>query len=93
MSVSIVFETHSISTDNEAGIATGWLPGRLSESGRTAARELGARRRDDGIDMIGGGEHERFVVNWDKFNARVAEKAKRAQAMAGAPTTRRVPSS
>jgi 2,3-bisphosphoglycerate-dependent phosphoglycerate mutase len=33
MSVQIVFETHSISTDNERGIATGWLPGRLSEAG------------------------------------------------------------
>ena len=38
----------------------------------------------DGIDTIGGGEHVRFVVKWDKFNARVAEKAKRAQALAGA---------
>ena len=38
----------------------------------------------DGIDKIGGGEHERFVVRWDKFNARVAEKAKRAQVRAGA---------
>ncbi len=38
----------------------------------------------DGIDKIGGGEHERFVVKWDKFNARVADKAKRAQALAGA---------
>jgi fluoroacetyl-CoA thioesterase len=38
----------------------------------------------DGIDKIGGGEHERFVVRWDKFNARVAEKAKRARTLAGA---------
>jgi fluoroacetyl-CoA thioesterase len=36
----------------------------------------------DGIDRIGGGEHERFVVKWDKFNKRVADK--RARAMAGA---------
>ena len=34
----------------------------------------------DGIDRIGGGRHERFVVKWDKFNARVADKAKRALA-------------
>jgi fluoroacetyl-CoA thioesterase len=34
----------------------------------------------DGIEKIGGGEHERFVVRWDKFNARVADKAKRARA-------------
>jgi fluoroacetyl-CoA thioesterase len=38
----------------------------------------------DGIEKIGGGEHERFVVKWDKFNLRVAEKAKRARTMAGA---------
>lgn len=36
----------------------------------------------DGIDRIGGGEHERFVVKWDKFNKRVADK--RAKVMAGA---------
>ena len=30
----------------------------------------------DGADLIGEGRHERFVVMWDKFNARVAAKAK-----------------
>jgi fluoroacetyl-CoA thioesterase len=29
----------------------------------------------DGIDLIGEGRHERFVVMWDKFEARVAAKA------------------
>ncbi len=29
----------------------------------------------DGIDQIGKGRHERFVVPWDKFNANVAAKA------------------
>ena len=52
MSVRLVYETHSITTDNERGIATGWLPGALSAAGREAARELGTRRRDDGIDAI-----------------------------------------
>jgi fluoroacetyl-CoA thioesterase len=34
----------------------------------------------DGIDLIGEGRHERFVVLWDKFNARLAAKvAKVAQ--------------
>jgi len=32
----------------------------------------------DGIDLIGEGRHQRFVVDWDKFNARVAAKAKKA---------------
>ena len=32
-------------------------------------------RAHDGIDLIGEGRHERFVVGWDKFNTRVAAKA------------------
>jgi broad specificity phosphatase PhoE len=52
MTVRLVYETHSITTDNEAGIATGWLPGELSARGRTLAREMGERRRNDGIDAI-----------------------------------------
>jgi broad specificity phosphatase PhoE len=52
VSVEIVFETHSTSEDNEAGIATGWLPGRLSTAGREQARALGERRRDDGLSVV-----------------------------------------
>ena len=28
----------------------------------------------DGLDLIGEGRHERFIVMWDKFNARLATK-------------------
>jgi broad specificity phosphatase PhoE len=52
MSVEIVYETHSISVDNERGIATGWLDGELSERGTELAQELGTRRRDDGIAAV-----------------------------------------
>lgn len=52
MRIEIVFETHSISTDNERGIATGWLGGELSEEGRRLARQLGERRGDDGIGAV-----------------------------------------
>ena len=34
----------------------------------------------DGIDLIGEGRHQRFVVAWDKFNARVADKTAAAMA-------------
>lgn len=51
MAIDVVFETHSTSEDNEAGVATGWLPGRLSATGREQAVELGGRRRDD-VDMV-----------------------------------------
>ena len=36
----------------------------------------------DGMDLIGEGRHERFVVNWDSFNARVAAKAAKLQQVA-----------
>lgn len=52
MATQIVFETHSLSEDNEHGIATGWHDGRLSEQGRALAAELGARRRNDGIAAV-----------------------------------------
>ena len=52
MSIHVVFETHATTEDNEAGLATGWLPGRLSDSGREQARELGRRRSNDGLDAI-----------------------------------------
>lgn len=50
--IEIVYETHATTEDNESGHATGWLPGRLSALGRQQARELGERRRDDGLAAI-----------------------------------------
>lgn len=32
---------------------------------------------EDECDLIGEGAHDRAVVKWDKFNAKVAEKADR----------------
>ncbi len=61
MTVEIVFETHAITTDNEAGIATGWLPGRLSERGCGLARELGERRRADGFAVVFVSDLERAL--------------------------------
>lgn len=52
MNIELVFETHSLSTDNETGIATGWLDGRLSERGKDLARELGERRRDEDLAAV-----------------------------------------
>jgi broad specificity phosphatase PhoE len=52
MAVHLVYETHSISVDNERGLATGWLPGLLSTRGRELSVELGRRRRNDGIAAV-----------------------------------------
>ncbi|HET9853402.1 MAG TPA: histidine phosphatase family protein [Candidatus Limnocylindrales bacterium] len=61
MALQLVYETHAITTDNEAGIATGWLPGELSARGRETAAELGARRRDDGLDAVYVSDLERAL--------------------------------
>ena len=52
MAVEIVFATHSLTTDNEAGIATGWLPGELSPRGRHLAKHLGERHRTSRIAAV-----------------------------------------
>jgi fluoroacetyl-CoA thioesterase len=44
----------------------------IAVEGRKATFKV---RAHDGVDLIGDGRHERAVVVWDKFNARVAEKA------------------
>ncbi len=61
MAVEIVYETHSISDHNEAGIASGWLPGELSALGRELAAELGTRRRDDGLAAVFSSDLRRAV--------------------------------
>jgi fluoroacetyl-CoA thioesterase len=35
-------------------------------------------RAHDGVELIGEGRHQRAVVKWDRFNARIAEKARAA---------------
>jgi fluoroacetyl-CoA thioesterase len=39
-------------------------------------------RAHDGVDLIGEGRHERAIVAWDRFNAKVAEKKAAASAIA-----------
>jgi 2,3-bisphosphoglycerate-dependent phosphoglycerate mutase len=58
---TVVFETHSTSEHNEAGIASGWLGDALSAAGRAQAVELGERRRDDGIDVVYASDLHRAV--------------------------------
>ncbi|GAA3081842.1 broad specificity phosphatase PhoE [Kribbella aluminosa] len=55
----LIYETHSITVDNERGRATGWLPGELSAEGRRLAEELGERRRD--VDVVFSSDLRRAV--------------------------------
>ena len=65
MPITVVFETHAISEDNELGVASGWSHSRLSEQGRRQAGELGERRRDDGIAAVFSSDLRRAVETAD----------------------------
>jgi fluoroacetyl-CoA thioesterase len=43
--------------------------------GRTAEFEVSGH---DGVDRIGGGQHRRAIVRWDKFTPRVEQKRQKA---------------
>ena len=59
-------------------------PPGLTITVEAACTEVDGRRltfhvkAHDGVDLIGEGRHERVVVAWDRFKARVADKAKAA---------------
>jgi broad specificity phosphatase PhoE len=55
----LIYETHSITLDNERGTATGWLPGELSADGLRLAAELGPRRKD--VDVVFSSDLRRAV--------------------------------
>jgi len=50
--ISIIYETHSPTTDNDRGLATGWNEGALSAAGLVAARAIGSRRRHDHVTAV-----------------------------------------
>jgi alpha-ribazole phosphatase/probable phosphoglycerate mutase len=52
LAVEILFEYHSTSVDNEAGVASGWRDPPLSAKGHERARELGERRSGEQIDAV-----------------------------------------
>jgi 2,3-bisphosphoglycerate-dependent phosphoglycerate mutase len=61
MSVEIAYETHSTSVDNERGIASGWLGGTLSDTGRVNAQRLGQRRRENRLAAVIASDLNRAV--------------------------------
>jgi broad specificity phosphatase PhoE len=55
----LIYETHSITVDNESGFATGWLPGKLSAEGRRLAVESHERWKD--VDVVFSSDLQRAV--------------------------------
>ncbi len=52
MPLKITYFVHGTTTDNENGLATGWLPGELSKLGRRQAIELGRLVGGQDFDAI-----------------------------------------
>ena len=52
MPLKITYFAHGTTTDNESSLATGWLPGELSELGRRQAAELGQLAANQNFDAV-----------------------------------------
>lgn len=52
MSIKITYFVHGTTTDNEKGLATGWLPGELSQLGVRQAKELGNLTSNKNFDVV-----------------------------------------
>ncbi len=50
--ITLIFESHSTTLDNEAQLAAGWNDVALSEEGELQAKELGKRRKGEHFDVI-----------------------------------------
>ena len=50
--ITVMFESHSTTKDNEAGTAAGWYDVELSERGERQARQMGERYEGQSFDAI-----------------------------------------
>ena len=78
----------SVGTHVDVSHSAATLPGQTVtvdvELAEVKGRKLVFKvRAHDGLDMIGEGRHERVVVAWDRFNAKLAEKTKAAAELVG----------
>jgi broad specificity phosphatase PhoE len=65
--MKITYFVHSITTDNEQGLATGWLQGELSEEGVKRAEELGQQLADRQFDAVFSSDLRRAVHSTELF--------------------------
>jgi len=59
--VTITYFVHGTTTDNEQHLATGWLPGELSEKGREQAKDLGNQAAGVTFDAVFCSDLERAI--------------------------------
>lgn len=67
MSVKITYYVHSITLDNEAGIATGWQPGKLSSEGIRRAKGVAEMVKNRHYDAIISSDLARAVESTRLF--------------------------
>ena len=65
--MKITYFVHSITTDNESGIATGWLPGELSNKGIARAELLAPDLRARGFDAVFSSDLQRARQTTELF--------------------------
>lgn len=63
----ITYFVHSITNDNEKGLATGWLPGELSAEGIKRARAVGEQLRDQRFDAVFSSDLARAIHSTELF--------------------------
>jgi len=63
MAIEITYYVHSTTRDNEQGIATGWLPGKLSAKGLAEASLLGEIVSSKTFDMVFCSDLKRAVTS------------------------------
>lgn len=61
MSIRITYFVHGTTTDNTAGLSTGWSQGELSELGIERVKELGKIVKDKNFDIIFSSDLKRAV--------------------------------
>ena len=59
--VKITYFVHGTTTDNERDLATGWLPGELSDLGKEQAKTLGIQVEDTHFDVVFCSDLQRAV--------------------------------
>lgn len=65
--MQITYFVHTTTTDNEAGFATGWIQGKLSESGLEQARSLNGTLQNHIFDAIFTSDLQRAVESTELF--------------------------
>lgn len=71
MAIKITYFVHGTTTDNESDLATGWLPGELSEIGKDQAKKLGEQVASKRFDVVFCSDLQRAI---DSANLGFADK-------------------